>query len=54
MIFPFRSIVESNRKCKNYNETKISCKVMKPDEKIKILDKLRGAMSAAAVRPTLR
>jgi hypothetical protein len=49
MILPLDSIVESKRKCKSDNEAKKSCKVMVPDEKIKILDKLRSGMSAAAV-----
>jgi hypothetical protein len=31
-----------------------SCKVMTPDDKIKILDKLRGGMRAAAVDLTFR
>jgi hypothetical protein len=35
------------------NEAK-KCKVMTLDEKIKILDKLRGGMSAAAVDLTFR
>jgi hypothetical protein len=48
------SITESKRKCKSDNEAKKSCKVMTPDEKIKILDMLRGGMSAAAVGPTFR
>jgi hypothetical protein len=49
MILPFDSIVESKRKCKSDNEAKKCCKVMTLDEKIKILDNLRGGMSAAAV-----
>jgi hypothetical protein len=39
----------SKRKCKSDNGAKKSCKVMTLDDKIKILDKLRGGMSAAAV-----
>jgi hypothetical protein len=54
MMLPMDSIAESNRKCKSYNEAKKSCKVMTVDEKIKILDKLRGGMSAAAVGLTFR
>jgi hypothetical protein len=49
MILPLDSITESKRKCKSDNEVKKSCKVMTLDEKIKILDKLRGGMSTAAV-----
>jgi hypothetical protein len=41
--------MESKRKCKSENKAKKSCKVMRVDEKIKILDKLRGGMSASAV-----
>jgi hypothetical protein len=41
--------MKSKRKCKSDNEAKKSFKVMVPDEKIKILDKLRGGMSAAVV-----
>jgi hypothetical protein len=41
--------MESKRKCKSDNEVKETCKVMTLDEKIKILDKLRGGMCAAAV-----
>jgi hypothetical protein len=48
------SIMESKRKCKSHNEAKKSCKVVAVDEKIKILDKLRGGMSAAAVDLTFR
>jgi hypothetical protein len=48
MILPLDSITGSKRKCKSDNEAKKSCKVMTLDEKIKILDKLRGGMSAAA------
>jgi hypothetical protein len=54
MILPLDSIMESKRKCKSDNEAKKSFKVMIPDEKIKILDKLRGGMSAAAVGLTFR
>jgi hypothetical protein len=49
MILPLDSIMGSKRKCKSDTEAKKSCKVMTLDEKIKILDKLRGGMSAAAV-----
>jgi phage gp16-like protein len=45
---------EMKTKCKSDNETKISCKVMTLDEKIKILDKLGGGVSAAAVGLTFR
>jgi hypothetical protein len=41
--------MESKRKCKTDNKAKISFKVMTLDEKMKILDKLRSGMSAAAV-----
>jgi phage gp16-like protein len=41
--------MESKHEYKSDNEAKISCKVMTLDEKIKILDKLRGGMSVAAV-----
>jgi hypothetical protein len=41
--------MEQKRKCKGDNEAKKSCNVMTLNEKIKILDKLRGGMSAAAV-----
>jgi hypothetical protein len=51
---PLGSIMEQKRKCKGDNETKKSCNVMTPDEKIKIIDKLRGGMSAAAVSQTFR
>jgi hypothetical protein len=54
MISPLDSIVESKRRCKSGFEAKRSCKVMTLDEKIKILDKLRGGMSAAAVDLTFR
>jgi hypothetical protein len=46
--------MESKRKCKSDNEAKTSCEVMTLDDKIKILDKLRGGMSAAAVGLTFR
>jgi hypothetical protein len=46
--------MESKRTCKSDNEAKKSCKVMTLDEKINILDKLRGGMSAAAVSLTFR
>jgi hypothetical protein len=54
MILPLDSIMESKPKYKRYNEVKKSCKVMTLDEKIKILDNLRGGMSAAAVDLTFR
>jgi len=41
--------MESKLKCKCYNEAKKGCKVMALDDKIKILDKSRGGMRAAAV-----
>jgi hypothetical protein len=47
-MLPFGSIMES--KCNN--EAKKNCKVMTRDENIKILDKLRGGISTAAVDPT--
>jgi hypothetical protein len=53
MIFSSDSIIESKRECKSDNEAKISCYVMIQDEKIKILDKLRGGVSAASVGSTL-
>jgi hypothetical protein len=46
--------MESKRKCKSDNEANKICNVMTLDEKIKILDKLRGALSAAAVGLTFR
>jgi hypothetical protein len=49
MILPLDSKMELKHKCKNDNEAKKSCKVMTLDEKIKILDKLRGDMRAPAV-----
>jgi hypothetical protein len=54
MILSLDSITESKRKCKSDNEAKKSCKVMTLDGKIKILDKLRGGMRAAAVGLTFR
>jgi hypothetical protein len=54
MILPSDSIVGSKRKCKSDNEGKKNYKVMTLDEKITILDKLRGGMSAAAVGLTFR
>jgi hypothetical protein len=54
MMLPLDSIMESKRKCKSDNEVKTSCKVMTLDEKINILDKLRGGMSATAVVLTFR
>jgi hypothetical protein len=41
--------MESKCVCKSDNEANKSCKVMTVDEKIKILDKYHGGMSAAAV-----
>jgi hypothetical protein len=52
MILSLDSTVESKRKYKSDNEAKKSCKVMTLDEKLKILDKLRGGTSAAAVGRT--
>jgi hypothetical protein len=49
MILPLDSIMESKRKCKHDNEAKKSFRVMALDEKIKILYKLHGGMSSAAV-----
>jgi hypothetical protein len=46
--------MEPKRKRKAENEAEESCKVMILDEKIKILDKLRGGMSPAAVGLTFR
>jgi hypothetical protein len=46
--------MESTRKYKSDNEAKKSCKVMKLDDKIKILGKLRGGMSAVALGLTFR
>jgi hypothetical protein len=54
MILPLNSIMESKRKCKSDNKAKKSCKVIALDEKVKILDKLRCGMSAAAVDLTFR
>jgi hypothetical protein len=54
MMLPLDSIMELKRKCEGDNEAEKSLKVMTPDEKIKILDKLRGGMRAAAVGLTLR
>jgi hypothetical protein len=54
MILLLDSIMESTRECKSDNETKGSCNVMTLDEQIKILDKLRGGMSAAAAGITFR
>jgi hypothetical protein len=44
--------MESKCKYKSDSEAKKSCEVITLDQKIKILDKLRGGMSAAAVGPT--
>jgi hypothetical protein len=49
MILPLDSIIESKRKSKIDNEAKRRCKVVTIDEKIKILDKLVGGMSASDV-----
>jgi hypothetical protein len=46
--------MESRRKFKSDNEEKKSCMIMTLDKKIKILDKSRGGMSAAAVGLTFR
>jgi hypothetical protein len=46
--------MESKLKCKSDNETKKSCKVMTLNDNMKILDKLRGGMSAAVVVLTFR
>jgi hypothetical protein len=54
MILPLDSIMESKRKCNSDNEANKSCEVIALDEKIKILDKLRGGMSPAAVGLTFR
>jgi hypothetical protein len=44
MILP----TESNRKSKSDNEAKKCCRVVTLDEKIRIVDKLRGGMTASA------
>jgi hypothetical protein len=41
-IVPLDSIMESKRKCNSDSEAKKNCKVMTLDEKIKIVDQLRG------------
>jgi hypothetical protein len=46
--------VESKRKCKSDNEVKKSCDVMTLDDKVEILQKLRGGMGSAAVGLTFR
>jgi hypothetical protein len=46
--------MESKRKYKSDNEARKSCKVITLDEKIKILNKYRGGMSASAVGQTFR
>jgi hypothetical protein len=46
--------MESKRKCKSDNEAKKTCKVMTPDDKIRILGKLRGGVCAVAVGMTSR
>jgi hypothetical protein len=46
--------MESKRKYKIGNEAKKCCKVMILNDKIKILDKLRGGISTAAVGLTFR
>jgi hypothetical protein len=57
-ILPFvlslDNIMESERKCTSDYEAKKSCKIMTLDEKIKIVDELRGGMSTAAVSLTFR
>jgi hypothetical protein len=45
--------MESKRKCISDNGARKSCKVMTLEEKMKILDTLRGGTSAAAVGLTL-
>jgi hypothetical protein len=47
-------ILETKPKWKRDNEAKLSCKAVTLDVKIKILGKLRGGMSAAAVGLTFR
>jgi hypothetical protein len=54
VMLPLDGIMESKRKCKSDSEAEKNCKVMTLDEKIKILDKLRGGMSTAAVGLTFR
>jgi hypothetical protein len=44
----------SKRRCRGDKDAKKSCKVTTRDEKIKIIDKLRGGMCAVAVGLTLR
>jgi hypothetical protein len=44
--------MESERKCRSDNKAKKSCKIMTLDEKIDIVDELRGGISAAAVSLT--
>jgi hypothetical protein len=53
-ILSLGRIVVSKRKCKSDREAKRNCKVMSLDEKIIILNKLRGVMSAAGVGLTFR
>jgi hypothetical protein len=52
MILPLDSVMDSKRKCKTDNEAKNSWKVVILDEKIKILDTLRGDTTTAAVYVT--
>jgi hypothetical protein len=54
MALTLDSIAESKCECESDNEEKKSCKVMAVDKKIKLLDKLRGGMRAAAVGLTFR
>jgi hypothetical protein len=54
MILPLDSFMTPKRKCKSDTEGKKGCKFMTIDEKIKILDKLRSGMCAAAVCLTFR
>jgi hypothetical protein len=49
MILSLYGITKSKRKYKSHNEANKSGKVVNLNEKIKILDKLRGGMSAEAV-----
>jgi hypothetical protein len=54
MVLPLDSVMGSKRKCKSDKEAKKGCKDVTPDNKIKILDKLRGGVCAVAVGLTLR
>jgi hypothetical protein len=49
MTLPLDSIMKSKYKCSSDNEANKSFKVMMPDEKIQILDKLCSCMNTAAV-----